>query len=97
MDAKEARAKYEANLKGDALKPYTEDIDARILEVISGENPRCSLHNPQVMKSPSLSYPSHEIQKALKKHYEAKGYEWTEHPDPDPGHPCGGAYTTLSW
>jgi len=25
------------------------------------------------------------------------GYKVEHHPDPDPGHPGSGAYTTLSW
>lgn len=34
---------------------------------------------------------------AVIKHYTSLGYVWKRHPDPDPGHPCAGAFTTLSW
>jgi hypothetical protein len=35
---------------------------------------------------------------ALKVRFQRMGYTYTDHADPDPGHPCSlGAYSTLSW
>lgn len=36
-------------------------------------------------------------EEALRKRLAAEGYKLKDHPDPDPGHPCSGPYTTLSW
>jgi hypothetical protein len=38
-----------------------------------------------------------EQQDALRKRLIAEGYSVVDHPDPDPGHPASGPYTTVSW
>ncbi len=42
-------------------------------------------------------YPQGDEQKALTKHFHREGFVIKDHPNPDPGHPCSRAYTTLSW
>lgn len=44
-----------------------------------------------------LGMPTREQQDALRKRLIAEGYSVVDHPDPDPGHPCSGPYTTVSW
>jgi hypothetical protein len=41
--------------------------------------------------------PTREQQDALRKRLIAAGYAVVDHPDPDPGHPASGPYTTVSW
>jgi hypothetical protein len=33
----------------------------------------------------------------LKARLVALGYDWKDHDEPDPGHPCSRLYSTLSW
>lgn len=40
---------------------------------------------------------SRSQQTALKLRLAAEGYLYEDHPDPDPGHPCSRAYSTISW
>ncbi len=44
-----------------------------------------------------VGMPTREQQDALRQKLVADGYSVDDHPDPDPGHPCSGAYTTVSW
>lgn len=42
-------------------------------------------------------WPRHEVQEAVWRALTIEGYKVTHHPDPDPGHPGSGPYTTVSW
>lgn len=96
MNAQEARNITNENLKGSVIKPYIECIDRKIERAaIEGKS---SLHRPEVGAANGVDfYLTGAELKAVKEHYIGEGYEWIDNPDPDPGHPCSGAYTTLSW
>ena len=42
-------------------------------------------------------FPTIEEQTAITIALTKLGYVVKEHPDPDPGHPCSHAYTSVSW
>ena len=92
MNASEARKITDENLNGIVIEKYTVEIDERIREAaLEGKS---SIHNPQACEA---GYLHGDECKAVKQSYTASLYEWLDHDDPDPGNPCGGAYTTLSW
>ncbi|MEE9459651.1 MAG: hypothetical protein V3V84_07810 [Candidatus Bathyarchaeia archaeon] len=97
MKASEAREITEDSLKGPVIDKFCNYINIRIRK--AAQLGKCSIYNPQVgdAKEGFSFYLKTEENKAVRKYYQDDGYEWTEHADPDPGHPCGGAYTILSW
>ena len=87
MNAEDARRRSDANLPGN-IDQFIALIDQRIERVIeTGEH--------------TLIHPWSDIgwtpvqREAVIKHYHKNGFKITEHPNPDPGHPC--SYTTLEW
>lgn len=97
ITAEEAKKLTDDSLRGPAVEKYLNHIDARIVSFAKlGKN---SIHNPQVgfAFDGMEFYLNQNERKAVRIHYEKNGFTWTDHPDPDPGHPCGGPYTTLEW
>ena len=89
MNAKEARRLSDANIPGN-IQQFIAVIDQRIAKVIeTGEH---SLQDPF---SGFDMTPDQE--KAVRKHYLKNEYTIEDHPNPDPGHPCSRAYTTMEW
>jgi len=97
MNAQEAKRVTIESLKGPVIESYISHINFRIKRAAKAG--KSSIHNPQVgdPKEGSSFYLSGGEVKAVINHYNNEGFEWVDHPDPDPGHPCAGAYTTLSW
>lgn len=98
MNATEARAASQANLKSTVITPYIEHIDARIKEATA--KGRFKITDPHVINLENNRIPKiahgEEVQ-AIKQHYVSQGYKWEDHANPDPGHPCSSEYITLSW
>ena len=96
MKAEEAKSLTEKNLAGPVISKYIEYIDMRIkAAALKGKS---SIHNPQSgSREEGLYYLLEDERKAVRLHYEQSGFTWTDHEDPDPGHPCSAPYTTLSW
>ena len=44
-----------------------------------------------------MEWPRPEVQEAVWRALTIEGFKVTHHPDPDPGHPGSGPYTTVSW
>jgi hypothetical protein len=96
MDAEEARRLTEINLKGPVIEPYVEFIDRRIKG--AAERGKNSILNPQHNNYGQHGFHlSGEDLKAVRMYFEEMGFTWTDHPNPDPGHPASAPYTTLSW
>jgi hypothetical protein len=92
MKATDARKLTNKHLKGPAIQPYL----VKIYEAVdsAARNGRNSITNP--LYTNGINIPSH-LHEAVEAALRLDGYTITNHPDPDPGHPCSGAYTTLSW
>lgn len=96
MKASEARAltaQFATSTNIDAL--YTKLCDRISAAAKQGQT---SIAHPFVaLNGTRLGLPTREQQEAIRQRLLADGYSVEDHPDPDPGHPCGGAYTTVSW
>lgn len=106
LDAKEAGLITEKALAGDAeiVKPYLKYIEIKIREAAQQGKRKinhpfcgCGTANRRSGEKSYPPYPHSEVEKAVRKIMESKGYTWTEYPDPDPGSPGSGPYTTVSW
>ena len=97
MNAQEARKLTEASMDTIIVDRYVSSIDSRIKSL--AESGKSSMHSPQlgIAKFGPMFHLTAAERKAVRLHYESKGFTWTEHADPDPGHPCSSSYTTLSW
>lgn len=97
MNVNEARKLTENAIAEKINEKYIKHIDARIKAAATiGKR---EVHNPHVGKieHENQFYLSDDELKAVRLYYEHEGFTWKDYPDPDPGHPCGGAYTMLSW
>lgn len=50
-------------------------------------------HNPEIQ----LKYPTVQMIELICKRLTRDGYKVVDLPDEDPGHPCSGPYTKISW
>lgn len=88
------------NLQGPVIGPWMDYIQAAILKAaLAG---RFTLTHPFMDRRSDVGssvpeYPSPDMQKAIRKALEALGFTWTDHPDPDPGHPGSSPYSEISW
>jgi len=99
LDAREARRLTDEALEpeAEAIKPFLERVEARVRKAAK-EGQRTIAHPFMHFEGmPRLDSPSGAVQTAVRKAVEAMGYTWTSHPDPDPGSPTSGPYTTISW
>jgi hypothetical protein len=96
MKAYEARKISESFVDSKHIDTLWERLCARIR--LQAEKGHHSLVHPWTgICGSRLDYASREEQEALTARLRADGYKVTDHPDPDPGHPCSGAYTEVTW
>jgi hypothetical protein len=95
MLATQARHLTETYLRGPNIDALVEDIDQRIAE--AAEQGHSHLLMPDVghLRDGKSYKVSKEERRALRRHYEERGFKWAEHPKA--GHPCCRDYSTLSW
>lgn len=109
ISAEEAgkRSAMAMHCDSNVLEPYLDHIGAKIAEAtdeglrhinhpfapISAKPATC--HHPGATRT--VPSPSFELKRAIKVVLTKLGYAWEDHPDPDPGHPAGGAYVSVSW
>ncbi len=99
MNAAEAREMTEAALvpESELVRPYVHFIEQKVRLAAS-----LGLHHidhpfPGSADLADLGYPDASVQKSVQKAFEANGFTWNEYPDPDPGSPGSGPYTSVSW
>jgi len=97
MNAQEARHLTETAMQEEALTPYIDYINRRVEQ--QAKAGKSSIMNPYSGDADhGLSFFLSGIKKdTIRKYYEKLGFKWVEHANPDPGHPCSCAYTTLEW
>lgn len=95
MNAEEARRITRQNLQGPVIEKHISNLDTEILRLAaqgkSEFDPKQYLHK---LRTPA---PKGAEWEAISTNYRLRGFNWTEHPDPDPGHPASHSYTILSW
>lgn len=98
MSAEDARRMTADALGPDAelIRPYMEHVEARVRAAVAAGKRRID-HPLSGLGGGGTSWIAPATEDAVRKALEAAGYTWTHYPDPDPGHPAGGAYDTLSW
>jgi hypothetical protein len=94
MDASEARKLTEIYLHPD-IDAMVKTIDERVEE--AARNGQCHITNPEGdHHRDGVRYrPTTEERRALRRHYESRGFKWNN--NPKAGHPCCRGLTTLSW
>lgn len=92
MIAHQARALSLESLKKVSIEPALEHVHNRIKE--AAMNGQYEIAHPFYGIK---NYPDNHAQAQIWARLEKEGYKVTHHDDPDPGHPCGGAYTTIEW
>ncbi len=95
MNATDARALSDAAAKGPVSAPFIEALNEAITrKATTGETSIDPWAHLGTLRMPG---PTLNAKRFIKAHFVARGFTWTDHPDPDPGHPASHAYTTLSW
>ena len=97
MDAKQARELSDKVLGEVVITPWLERIDTKIKEACNKGYRSIldpDLHYEGTKFNGSLSGAEY---KKVKAHYISLGYNWIEHENPDPGHPCSREYVELKW
>ena len=91
MNATEAR-----KLTRESSSTFAKQILPHIYDKIkkAANAGKSELTHPLMGYSPT---PNNHIESEVWKMLEADGFVVTHHPDPDPGDPRGGAYTSISW
>ena len=97
INAKDARALTVKNLQGEVIEDYVVQIDKKIHVACAAGASKINHPASGLKKNGNLSLLSTGVREAIKAHYENRGFLYEEHPDPDPGHPCSGPYSSLSW
>ena len=94
LDSSEARAITEIALAPEAgvVRPYLEHISSKIRA--AAEKAERQISHPFAGMS---SRPSSKVRAAIQRACQTLGYQWTDHPDPDPDSPTSAPYTTISW
>lgn len=98
MSPEIARKRKERANQGPVIKPHYNILMNAIAKAADDGKDSIILHhalNNHDTRT-SLKQLDHLGTKALVKKLQADGWTVTEHPDPDPGDPRGGAYTTVS-
>jgi hypothetical protein len=95
MNAEEARKLTYESMRGPVIEGFILLLNKKILE--TAKQGKSCIDPWQHISSLRGTFPTTEQQQAIKTHYLNHGYTWGDHDDPDPGHPCSRAYTTLSW
>ncbi len=94
MIAKQAREITEKNLIGPILAPMLEHVHKLIEE--AAKKGHLQIFGPLAGRVP-IEWNKPKAKEALWLALQNEGYQVTHHTDPDPGHPCSGPYTTVSW
>lgn len=97
LTAAQAREMTAAALKGPVIDGHLEALDKAIIDAT--KKGRSSIDPDVVLSQIRSNINLHDAatRQAVRLHYESKGFRWTDHPDPDPGHPGSRPYTTLGW
>jgi len=95
MHATTARQLTETYLKGPDVESLIKTIDQRIAEAANKGHSHISMPDTGHQRDGKLYQLSVEERRALRKHYETRGFRWVDHPKT--GHPCCRDFTTLSW
>jgi hypothetical protein len=95
MRADEARAITVANLCCPVIDHWVRALSKKIREI--AESGRSSIDPWAWLVTLRMPGPMSVEKDAIAQHFQKLGYKVTNHTDPDPGHPCSGPYTTLSW
>lgn len=90
MHADEARSIALKAQTDKVVPPMVSAIKQRIVK--AAQEGKTSINDPLKGITDGHTYKG-QIRIAL----EADGYRWTDHPDPDPGHPASRPYTEVSW
>jgi hypothetical protein len=94
MNAQKAKELTNQNLKGPAIEPFLSHIYKRIEEAAS--KGQFEIYHPFHGLERGI-YPTITQQEAIWQKLREDGYAVNHFPDPDPGHPGSGPYTTISW
>jgi hypothetical protein len=94
MDAAKARKLTEIYLDPD-IDGMVKTIDERIEEAARGG--QSHIVNPELghLRDGAKYQPTQEERRALRQHYESRGFKWLSNPKAE--HPCCRGLTTLSW
>jgi len=92
MTPTEARALAESKLHGPVIAPLLAHVKGRIKE--AADKGQFQIAHPLYGYK---KWPDHEQTEALWLALQKEGWKVVHHPDPDPGHPASGPYTTVSW
>jgi hypothetical protein len=97
MKASEARLITYRNLHGPVIAPLLKHVHDKIADAAA--KGRYEINHPlHGYTTGGLScWPTHVEQEALWAALQQEDYIVKHHPDPDPGHPASGPYTTVSW
>lgn len=92
MKAEHARQITLTNLKGPVIEPILTYVFTKIGQ--AAKEGRSEITNPftgiRTTVTPAM-------EEAVVARLRQDGYKVTNHPDPDPGYPGSGPYTTVSW
>jgi hypothetical protein len=95
MNAEDARKlTQESLMKGQAFpREWVEAIERKIEAAAKrGESSIIGPFSGMRMLAPS----SNQV-KLIRLHFATGGFEWLDHPDPDPGNPMSRPYTEIKW
>lgn len=95
LTASDALRITQENLRGPVIVGYVGALERQIR--LAAKNGRREIRPREVINSLRGMAPSWEAWQEICRHFESHGFQWTEHPNPDPGHPASHAYATLSW
>lgn len=94
-DIKAKTAREITNLSGPVIEPFITVLGKEVRRVASqGKSSFDPWHYLSTLRSKSPTVVERE---AIRSHFLQSGFNWEDHPDPGPGHPCSRPYTTLNW
>lgn len=92
MDVKEARRISDKhNTSSAETQKILQAVYARIKQ--AAENGCYQITHP----FNGINVPNDKMKSAIIAKLRQDGYDFTSHPNPDPGHPCSSGYDRLSW
>ena len=94
MTPEEARRLALTKLHGPVIEPLLKHVHQRIADAAT--KGRFEITHP-IHGLPVGTWPSTEQLDALWLALQKEGWKVVHHPDPDPGYPGSGPYTTISW
>lgn len=91
----EQMSKRALSTDNEMMKPYMDHICFKIES--AAEQGKREITHPFSDLNKNTPYPSLEVQQAVRIGLQKLEYTWTNHPNPDPGHPGSAPYVTISW